>query len=100
MMRSEEKLFFERFNHFYNEITEEIKSENENETAEVKELAKLSSSDVWADFSNGKETKFLSISDIYGLKERNLSRFVKILNAVASYHDVKSAQAKSIRDEL
>ena len=100
LMRNEEKLYFERFNNFYNEITEEIKSENENETAEVKELAKLSSSDVWSDFSNGKEMKFLSVSDIYGLKERNLSRFVKILNAVASYHDVKSAQAKSIRDEL
>jgi hypothetical protein len=100
LMRNEEKLFFERFDSFYNEIIEEIKNENENETAEVKDLAKLNSSDLWNEFSNGNEAKYLSTLDIYNLKETQLNRFVKILNAVAGYHDVKAANEKSIRDEL
>lgn len=101
LLRQDEKLFLERFQDFFDEITLEIKKELDSYIPSVKELIELSSAQVWADFYSHSETErsYLTLKQIANLKTSNLARFIKILNLAANFHDLAS-EYKMGREEL
>jgi hypothetical protein len=105
LMRNDELLYYERFEHFLNEITRELRNEcskdNFNNLISKRCHSLISAEKVWRDFfqknnfSDGQQQeqqqRFLNSSQIEKLKQETsrLSRFTQILNYVANFHDLK-----------
>lgn len=90
LIHSNEKLlYFERFDHFFTEITHELKENIQFFQVKAQELLQLNSTDLWQDFfvdSTVEQT--LQRINIYNLKQiPNLHRFMQILKLSANFHD-------------
>lgn len=90
-------LYFERFEKFYNEITSEMKKQTENFISSIKEYISLGALDYWNEFlkeTDSKEEKYLTVDQVAKISS---SRFVRLLNIVANYHDLE--RSYKIRSE-
>lgn len=103
MMRTDERLPYERFSHFFDEITHEIRSQADTYVPVIRELVSLNASHVWEDFyghqPDGTDRSYLTIDQIRTLNLSHFDRFVKILGLVANFHDF-GGEYKIGRDEL
>lgn len=103
LMRLDERLPYERFAHFYDEITGEIKQQSDSYVPVIRDLVGLNSSHVWEDLYAGQvagaDRSHLTIAQIESLRASDLERFNKILTLVANFHDFGD-EYKLTRDEL
>lgn len=89
LIHNDNFLYFERFDHFYKEITSELKENIDKFNLNEREMIQLNSTDIWDDLNETSEliSQFkLAKSSIYNLN--NLKRFINILNLSCSYHDL------------
>jgi hypothetical protein len=115
LIKSDSKLYYERFSRFYNELTAELREKNKPEdfeNATQKFFVHLDAAAVWSDFFSESDRdqksidnktpppSFMSHEHLFKLNETNLSRFVTILNKVANYHEQEAISSKPVRDEL
>jgi hypothetical protein len=106
LIKSDSRLYFQRFSHFYNEITAELKEKNKPEDFESaqKFLIHLDAANIWLDFFNDEQKSiekapFISLEQLFKLNDTNLNRFAAIMNKVANYHE-QEAISKPAKDEL
>lgn len=81
----ENYLYFERFDHFYNEITFELKENQKMFGSTEREVIQMNSTQIWNDLNSSGELK-LSKATIYNLT--NLTRFIQILKLSSSFHSL------------
>ena len=91
LMGNVELLYFERFDHFYEQITKEFNKDSDL-------IHALKSADIWRQFLAENSTdQFLNRMQINELTAGNLENFIQILNKAATLHETKT---KAYKDEL
>ena len=92
-------LYFERWNHFYQQIIGELKENVDQFNVRSRDLISLNSTDIWMDFlaHNNNDTRTqnqcLSKANIYNLKvNQSLNRFIQILKISADFHDANTGK--------
>lgn len=106
LVRKDDRLYFESFEDFYNEITRELRTDVDTLVPSIKEYAILKASDYWkdllAELTLDLEAKFITLERIINvmeIKSKGLDRFLRVLNIVAKYHDSGSSY-RIKKDEL
>jgi hypothetical protein len=103
LLKKSDKLNFEVFEKFFEEIIKEIKSDQEFESLKpnIKEIVSINAIDIWRDLLKGGEdhVNFLTAKQIFNMKEDSLKIFLQILHFSANYHN-SEYNFKSRKDEL
>ena len=79
-----QSLFYDNFENFYQEITQEIKNQINQLKPLLKKDLSYTPQEIWSEMTNNNS---LSLDEIYDLNDSNLEKITKILNIAANIHD-------------
>lgn len=104
LIRLDKQLPYERFAHFYDQITFEMKQQQvDTYMPVIRDLVALNSSHIWEDFYIDQEgdidRSHLTTTQIDKLALKHVDRFMKILSLAANFHEFGN-EYKIGRDEL